>query len=87
MPTKSKSQKSSGPESPAPKSAAKSSANGARNNGRPSAKSPAVRVNEYGIPDWRLEQPEFEIVEVAAGPEVHYEIKGKLSTAVPPIRE
>jgi len=48
---------------------------------------PAVRVNQYGIPDWRLEQPEFEIIEVASGPEVHYEIRGKLDSAVPPIRE
>ncbi|HKD80104.1 MAG TPA: thiamine pyrophosphate-dependent dehydrogenase E1 component subunit alpha [Candidatus Angelobacter sp.] len=65
---------------------AKISANGARN-GRPSAKSAGVRTNEYGIPDWRLEQPEFEIVEISSGPEVHYEIKGKLSAPVPPIRE
>ncbi|HJX84577.1 MAG TPA: hypothetical protein VJ723_09555, partial [Candidatus Angelobacter sp.] len=55
-------------------------------NGRPS-QAPAVRVNEYGIPDWRLEQPEFEVFEVSSGPEVHYEIKGKLDTPVPPIRE
>ncbi len=56
-------------------------------NGRPFSKAPAVHVNQYGIPDWRLERPEFEIVEVANGPEVHYEIKGKLNTPVPPIRE
>ena len=48
---------------------------------------PTIRVNEYGIPDWRLEQPEFEVREVTSGPEVHYEIKGKLNTPVPPIRE
>src|SRR5437763_1848488 len=41
----------------------------------------------FEIPDWRLERPEFEVVEVANGPEVHYEIKGKLNTPVPPIRE
>jgi pyruvate dehydrogenase E1 component alpha subunit/2-oxoisovalerate dehydrogenase E1 component alpha subunit len=56
-------------------------------NGRPTAKAPAVRVNEYGIPDWRLEQPEFEVIEIGTGPEVHYEIKGKLNTPAPPIRE
>src|SRR5437899_985772 len=56
-------------------------------NGRPSSRAAAVRVNQYGIPDWRLEQPEFEVFEVSAGPEVHYEIKGKLNTPVPPIRE
>jgi pyruvate dehydrogenase E1 component alpha subunit/2-oxoisovalerate dehydrogenase E1 component alpha subunit len=58
-------------------------------NGRPSGKAPAhqVQVNEYGIPDWRLERPEFEVVEISKGPEVHYEVKGDLSAAVPPIRE
>jgi len=44
-------------------------------------------VNQYGIPDWRLEQPEFEVREITEGPEIHYEIKGKLNTPVPPIRE
>src|SRR5262252_4862450 len=56
-------------------------------NGRPRTKSQPVRVNQYGIPDWRLEQPEFEVIEVSKGPDVHYEIRGKLDTPVPPIRE
>src|SRR5262245_14739306 len=55
-------------------------------NGRPKSNT-AVRLNQYGIPDWRLEQPEFEVVEVREGPEVHYEIKGRLNAPVPPIRE
>lgn len=54
-------------------------------NGRPGNK--ATRTNEYGIPDWRLEKPAFEIIEISKGPEVHYEIRGKLDTPVPPIRE
>ena len=54
-------------------------------NGRPSGK--AVRTNEHGIPDWRLEKPDFAIIEVSKGPEVHYEIRGKLDAPVPPIRE
>src|SRR5438270_9988687 len=87
MSPKSKSEKSSA----AKPAAKKSSLNGNRNNGRPGddrpAQAPAVRVNRFGIPDWRLEQPEFEVTEVTAGPEVHYEIKGKLDTPVPPIRE
>src|SRR5438270_1930230 len=82
MPANSKSPKSSGA-----KSSTKASANGNRSNGRPSPKAPAIRTNEYGIPDWRLEQPEFEVREVSDGPEIHYEIKGKLNTPVPPIRE
>src|SRR6266478_9931220 len=69
-----------------PKSS-KASTNGNRSNGKPAAKSAAVRVNEHGIPDWRLERPEFEVVEVSQGPEVHYEIRGKLNTPVPPIRD
>jgi TPP-dependent pyruvate/acetoin dehydrogenase alpha subunit len=44
-------------------------------------------VNQYGIPDWRLEHPDFEVVEISGGPEVHYEIRGNLNTPVPPIRE
>jgi TPP-dependent pyruvate/acetoin dehydrogenase alpha subunit len=67
----------------------KASGNGSKRstNGAAAPKSSVVRVNEYGIPDWRLEHPEFEVVEISAGPEVHYEIKGKLNTPVPPIRE
>jgi len=56
-------------------------------NGSPANRAPGARTNEYGIPDWRLENPGFEIVEVSQGPEVHYEIRGKLDTPVPPIRE
>ena len=65
----------------------KTSGNGKRGgNGASAPKGSLVRVNQYGIPDWRLEHPEFEVVEVSGGPEVHYEIKGKLNTPVPPIR-
>ena len=56
-------------------------------NGRAPDKFPAVHVNQYGIPDWRLEQPEFEVIEVTNAPEVHYEIRGNLNTPVPPIRD
>src|SRR6202140_72098 len=63
------------------------SSNGRPPNGKSSQRVPSVSVNQYGIPDWRLEHPEFEVIEVADGPEIHYEIKGKLNTPVPPIRE
>src|SRR5215471_12839057 len=56
-------------------------------NGQPRSKAPARRTNQYGIPDWRLENPEFEVVEVSEGPEVHYEVRGKLDAPVPAIRE
>src|SRR5215813_12865234 len=64
----------------------KASRNGSKRstNGSGSA---SVKVNQYGIPDWRLEHPEFEVFEVSSGAEVHYEIKGKLNAPVPPIRE
>src|ERR1700704_3789103 len=63
------------------------SSNGRPSNGKSPAKAPAIHVNQYGIPDWRLEQPEFEVREISDGPEIHYEIKGKLNAPVPPIRE
>src|SRR5947209_2580365 len=56
-------------------------------NGRPASKLPAPQLNEYGIPDWRLEKPDFEVIEVSHGDEVHYEIRGKLDAPVPPIRD
>src|SRR5713226_10700725 len=68
-------------------SQSKNISNGATSNGKPNSKAPAVKVNQYGIPDWRLEHPEFEVFEVSDGAEVHYEIKGKLNAPVPPIRE
>src|SRR5712692_1446531 len=68
-------------------SQSKNVSNGATSNGKPNSKAPAVKVNQYGIPDWRLEHPEFEVFEVSDGAEVNYEIKGKLNAPVPPIRE
>src|SRR5690349_7235040 len=79
--------KSKPAKTPSKKAQGKVSANAASSNGRPSAGTQPVRVNQYGIPDWRLEHPEFEVIEVTSGPEVHYEIKGKLDAPVPPIRE
>jgi pyruvate dehydrogenase E1 component alpha subunit/2-oxoisovalerate dehydrogenase E1 component alpha subunit len=84
MAMKSKAAKNSAPKAN-PRVPPSSFSNG--RNGRPAGKAPAIRVNQYGIPDWRLEHPEFEVFEVAKGSEVHYEIKGKLNTPVPPIRE
>src|ERR1051326_4891407 len=87
MATKSK----SGKDSPAKVPAKKLSVNGTAKTAVPgngaTTKAPSIRVNQYGIPDWRLEQPEFEVREISDGPEIHYEISGKLNTPVPPIRE
>jgi pyruvate dehydrogenase E1 component alpha subunit/2-oxoisovalerate dehydrogenase E1 component alpha subunit len=43
--------------------------------------------NAHGIPDWRLEKPDFRTVEVAKDGDVHYEVRGDLSAPVPPIRD
>jgi pyruvate dehydrogenase E1 component alpha subunit/2-oxoisovalerate dehydrogenase E1 component alpha subunit len=74
---------------PAKSKANKTSGNGSKrsSNGAAGPKTNAVRLNRHGIPDWRLEHPEFEVVEIASGPEVHYEIRGKLNAPPPPIRE
>jgi TPP-dependent pyruvate/acetoin dehydrogenase alpha subunit len=44
-------------------------------------------VSRYGILDYRLEAPEHSIVEVTRNGQVRYEVRGDLSTPVPPIRE
>jgi len=50
---------------------------------RPSRRQSSSRLREpIRYPGLALEHPEFEVVEVASGPEVHYEIKGKLNTPV-----
>ncbi len=54
--------------------------NGRADNTKPGA-------NPRGIPDWRLERPDYSIIEVTAGNEVHYEIRGNLSAPPPPIRD
>src|SRR5947209_17599712 len=71
---------------PSPKAAVSANGRG-RNNGKGRAQDSPSGVNQYGTPDWRLEQPEFEIVDDSGGQEVHYEIRGQLDTPVPPIRE
>src|SRR5579859_3849599 len=87
MATKPKASKTSNHKSkPSPKAAVSGNGRGS-GNGNSTANIPAHQSNEYGIPDWRLERPEFEIVEVSEGQEVHYEIRGQLDTPVPPIRE
>jgi len=54
-------------------------------NGTPAG--PAISHNSHGIPDWRLEKPDFRTVEVAKDGDVHYEVRGNLSATAPPIRD
>ena len=46
-----------------------------------------VARNAHGIPDWRLERPDFETVEVVKDGEVRYEVRGNLNAPAPPIRD
>jgi len=46
-----------------------------------------VARNPHGIPDWRLERPDFETVEVVKDGEVRYEVRGNLNAPAPPIRD
>src|SRR5438552_9250074 len=54
-------------------------------NGTP-AGAPVSR-NAHGIPDWRLEKPDFKTIEVSKDGDVHYEVRGNLNAPVPPIRD
>ncbi len=46
-----------------------------------------IAQNSHGIPDWRLERPEFTTVEVNKNGTVHYEVQGNLRAPAPPIRD
>src|SRR5438477_1223743 len=46
-----------------------------------------VARNAHGIPDWRLERPDFTTVEVVKDGEVRYEVRGNLNAPAPPIRD
>ena len=48
---------------------------------------PAPVSGSYGIFDYRLEKPDYRVVEVTRNCEVSYEVRGDLSAPVPPIRE
>jgi TPP-dependent pyruvate/acetoin dehydrogenase alpha subunit len=43
--------------------------------------------NALGILDYRLERPDYRVVEIRSDGDVRYEVRGDLSGAVPPIRE
>jgi len=50
------------------------------------AAQPAMKTNHLGIQDWRLEKPQFKVIEITdpKSGEVHYETRGNLNTPVPP---
>ncbi len=47
----------------------------------------AMRHNPHGIPDYRLEVPDFTAREVIENGEVRYEVDGKLDQPAPPLRD
>jgi len=54
---------------------------------RNGASAQPVGTNPHGIPDWRLERPEFTTIEVNKNGNVHYEVRGNLLAPAPPIRD
>ncbi len=56
-----------------------------KSSGRHGTSSPAS--NSHGIPDWRLEKPQFRVREVTRNGEVKFEVTGNLTAPAPPIRE
>src|SRR5690349_6384135 len=60
--------------------------NGARRDGASSSEVP-VRFNPYGIPDYRLEVPNFRTLEEWIDGQFRYKIEGDLSAEPPPLRK
>ena len=54
---------------------------------RNGASSHPITSNPHGIPDWRLERPDFTTVQVSKNGELHYEVQGNLNAPPPPIRD
>ena len=63
-----------------------SAANGARRNSASSRLQP-VRSNAHGIPDYRLEVPNFHTIEEWVDGQCRYNVEGDLSAEPPPLRE
>ena len=77
-------QKKNSRPNPSQKNGAKrASGNGARQSGG----FPAPQKSASGIVDYRLEKPDFRVVEVDKDGDVHYEVRGNLDLPVPPIRD
>jgi TPP-dependent pyruvate/acetoin dehydrogenase alpha subunit len=55
--------------------------------GKASSGAPPPTKNAHGILDYRLERPNFRVVEVAKDGEVRWEVRGDLSAPAPPLRE
>ena len=60
--------------------------NGARRDGASSADLP-LRFNPHGIPDYRLEIPNFRTVEEWVDGQFRYKVEGDLSAEPPPLRK
>jgi pyruvate dehydrogenase E1 component alpha subunit/2-oxoisovalerate dehydrogenase E1 component alpha subunit len=63
------------------------SRNGSRRNGNAPAEKYPVRTNPHGIPDYRLESPNFRTIEEWVDGQFRYNVEGDFSAAPPPLRE
>jgi pyruvate dehydrogenase E1 component alpha subunit/2-oxoisovalerate dehydrogenase E1 component alpha subunit len=61
--------------------------NGVRRNGRSKTEKYPVRKNPHGIPDYRLEVPNFRTVEEWVDGQFRYTVEGDFSAQPPPLRE
>ncbi|MGA2696985.1 MAG: thiamine pyrophosphate-dependent dehydrogenase E1 component subunit alpha [Terriglobales bacterium] len=70
------------------KSGSKASSNGNRPVAKASSNGKQTSgLRQYSIPDYRLEHPNYSVVQARHGGEVRYEVTGDLDTPVPPIRD
>ena len=69
------------------RSASNGEAGHSRSQGNGAGSTPPIRRNPQGVPDWRLEQPQLEVIEVAKNGEIRYEVRGNFGAPVPPIRD
>lgn len=64
-----------------------SGSNGTRRNGNSKSERHSVRTNPHGIPDYRLEVPDFRTVEEWVDGQFRYNVEGDFSAEPPPLRE
>src|SRR6516165_9081205 len=63
------------------------SSNGARRNGGSKTEKYPVRTNPHGIPDYRLEVPNFRTTEEWVDGQFRYTVEGDFSAEPPPLRK
>ena len=61
--------------------------NGSRRNGKGGTEKYPTRTNPHGIPDYRLEVPNFRTVERWGEGQFRYDVEGDFSAEPPPLRQ